>query len=107
MAADADERARKNNLLRNRLETLKGDMDSDMANVISKICGMAGMDILDALSDEDITELLRDAFNEFDKDNSGEMGVGEFTQAWSFLGLKGTPEEIADAFASVDTDNSV
>ena len=56
-----------------------------MANVISKICGMAGMDILDALSEEDITELLRDAFNEFDKDSSGEMGVGECTLFFSNL----------------------
>jgi Ca2+-binding EF-hand superfamily protein len=67
---------------------------------------MAGLDPIEALSEEDILQLLRDAFDEFDKDKSGEMGIGEFTQAWGFLGLKGTPEEINDAFKQVDVDNS-
>ena len=34
------------------------------------------------------------------------MGIGEFTQAWNFLGLKGTPDEINKAFNEVDVDGS-
>ena len=34
------------------------------------------------------------------------MGIGEFTQAWNFLGLKGTPDEINKAFGDVDVDGS-
>merc|ERR1712187_886840 len=49
---------------------------------------------------------LTTAFQQFNKDNSGEMGTWEFTQAWLFLGLKGSEEEINDAFISVDKNNS-
>merc|ERR1712048_1030572 len=60
----------------------------------------------DVLSSAEIDKHLTEAFNKFDEDGSGEMGNWEFTQAWLFLGLKGTEEEIKDAFKSVDKNNS-
>ena len=48
--------------------------------------------------DGEIEAHLTTAFNKFDTDSSGEMGQWEFTQAWLFLGLKGTEDEINDAF---------
>ena len=60
----------------------------------------------DVLSDEAIDKHLTEAFQKFDEDNSGELQAWEFTQAWFFLGLKGSESEIADAFKSVDTDKS-
>ena len=95
-----------NGKMRRRLETLKNDVDGEMAATIAKMCEMAGLDPFDALSDEDIMQLLKEAFDEFDKDGSGQMQIGEFTQAWNFLGLKGTSQEIQDAFKQVDVDNS-
>ena len=47
-----------------------------------------------------------DAFRKFDEDGSGELGQWEFQQAWFFLGLKGTEDEIKDAFIGVDTNGS-
>ena len=64
------------------------------------------MDPINALSDEDISTLLKEAFDEFDGDKSGELGLTEFTSAWAFLGLKGSPSEIEEAFKSVDVDSS-
>ena len=58
------------------------------------------------MSDAEINKHLTDAFNKFDKDGSGEMGQWEFTQAWLFLGLKGSEDEINDAFKGVDANNS-
>ena len=48
----------------------------------------------DVMSEEKINKHLSDAFHKFDQDNSGQLGQWEFTQAWFFLGLKGTKEEI-------------
>merc|ERR1712176_35312 len=59
---------------------------------------MMGMDPEDLLSEEEINKHLSDAFHKFDEDNSGQLGQWEFMQAWFFLGLKGTEEEIHDAF---------
>ena len=42
----------------------------------------------------------------FDSSRDGKLGRWEFTQAWYYLGLKGTENEITSAFNSVDSDNS-
>merc|ERR1711972_741277 len=60
----------------------------------------------DLMTDEEITKHLTEAFNKFDEDRSGQLGLWEFQQAWFFLGLKGTEEEIKEAFKGVDTNNS-
>lgn len=67
--------------MRRRLETLKNDADGEMAATIAKMCEMAGLDPLDAFGDEDIMQVLKEAFDEFDKDGSGQMQIGEFLQA--------------------------
>merc|ERR1711981_300303 len=67
---------------------------------------MLGCNPEDLLSDEEITKHLTDAFNKFDEDRSGQLGAWEFAQAWFFLGLKGSEDEIRDAFKSVDTNGS-
>merc|ERR1711879_720699 len=99
----AEERASKNKRLRDRLENMKSEVSGQVNDLLSKMLGVKPEDIL---SGEEINQHLTDAFNKFDSDNSGEMGAWEFTQAWFFLGLKGSEEEIADAFKSVDTNNS-
>merc|ERR1712053_30631 len=70
------------------------------------IAQMMGVNPEDVLSDEEINAHLKQAFNKFDKDSSGELGEWEFTQAWFFLGLKGSEDEIKESFKSVDTNNS-
>eukprot|EP00492_Amphilonche_elongata_P004485 TRINITY_DN4868_c0_g1_i1.p1 TRINITY_DN4868_c0_g1~~TRINITY_DN4868_c0_g1_i1.p1 ORF type:complete len:98 (+),score=23.81 TRINITY_DN4868_c0_g1_i1:324-617(+) len=96
-------RKERNAVLRKRLQGMKGEVK---AQINSMLKGM-GINPEDLLSDEEIRKHLTDAFKKFDEDSSGQLGQWEFKQAWSFLGLKGAESEISDAFASVDTDNSV
>ena len=42
MQISAEERSRNNENLRRRLQTMKSDLDSEMAGVINKIANMAG-----------------------------------------------------------------
>ena len=67
---------------------------------MSQMLGMAGKSVEDLMTDEEITQHLTDAFNKFDSDGSGQLGQWEFTQAWMTLGLKGSEQEISDAFKS-------
>ena len=53
-----------------------------------------------------MNKLKRSLFNQFDKDGSGELEIPEFRDAWNFLGLHGSDEEIKRAFTSVDVDGS-
>merc|ERR1711879_893184 len=99
----AEERASKNKRLRDRLENMKSEVSGQVNDLLSKMLGVKPEDIL---SGEEISKHLTDAFNKFDEDGSGQLGQWEFTQAWFFLGLKGTSDEIDEAFKSVDTNNS-
>merc|ERR1712238_44134 len=58
------------------------------------------------MSDAEIDQHLSDAFNKFDESGDGQLGQWEFQQAWFYLGLKGTEDEIKDTFGEVDTNNS-
>ena len=101
--ANNDVRADRNAKLRRRMDSMKSEVSAQMNGLISDLLGV---DPRDVLTDEEINKHLTTAFNKFDEDNSGEMGNWEFTQAWLFLGLKGTESEINDAFTNVDKNNS-
>jgi len=88
-----------------RLDGLKDDMHVELTNAMNRLAALIGGQKYD-ISDEEIEIHLRDAFKKFDENNSGRIGQREFLQAWIFLGLSGTDEEIRDAFSCVDTDNS-
>merc|ERR1712038_1054370 len=94
-----EERKRRNERLRGRLDAMKGQVQKDMDALFSQL-GIAN------LSEEEIDKHLTDAFNKFDEDGSGQLGQWEFQQAWFFLGLKGSEGEIQDAYKGVDTNNS-
>eukprot|EP00492_Amphilonche_elongata_P002336 TRINITY_DN2594_c0_g1_i1.p1 TRINITY_DN2594_c0_g1~~TRINITY_DN2594_c0_g1_i1.p1 ORF type:complete len:305 (+),score=98.53 TRINITY_DN2594_c0_g1_i1:158-1072(+) len=96
-------RADRNKNLRARLENMRGEVATQMNDMIAN---MMGINPEDVLSDEEINAHLKQAFNKFDKDSSGELGEWEFTQAWVFLGLKGSEDEIKESFKSVDTNKS-
>merc|ERR550519_234554 len=102
-AAASGVRADRNKNLRARLENMRGDVANQMNDMIAQ---MMNINPEDVLSDEEINAHLKSAFNKFDKDSSGELGEWEFTQAWVFLGLKGTEDEIKESFKTVDTNNS-
>ena len=58
------------------------------------------------MSEEEIKKHLADCFNKFDESGDQQLGEFEFTQAWGYLGLKGSEQEVRDAFRGVDTNNS-
>jgi Ca2+-binding EF-hand superfamily protein len=99
----ADERANRNKRLRGRLENMKSEVSGQVNDLLSKMLGIKPEDILSA---EEINKHLTNAFNKFDEDRDGQLGQWEFQQAWFFLGLKGTEDEIVEAFQGVDTNNS-
>eukprot|EP00492_Amphilonche_elongata_P002237 TRINITY_DN2502_c0_g1_i1.p1 TRINITY_DN2502_c0_g1~~TRINITY_DN2502_c0_g1_i1.p1 ORF type:complete len:71 (+),score=20.82 TRINITY_DN2502_c0_g1_i1:56-268(+) len=59
-------------------------------------------DISRLLSDEQINKILEATFKKFDRDNSGELEMGEFHKAWKILKLRGTADEIDRAFFQID-----
>merc|ERR1712004_490639 len=103
MQGSAAERAKKNAQLRARLENVRKDVSQQMNALFGK---MMNMNPEDLLSEEEINKHLAVAFHKFDEDGSGQLGQWEFMQAWFFLGLKGSEDEITDAFKGVDTNNS-
>ena len=62
----------------------------------------------EAVDDEgaQMYKTLKDTFNAFDNDGSAELGFPEYVEAWKFLGLQGSADEIKKAFDSVDVDGS-
>merc|ERR1712025_324062 len=99
----AEARARKNKMIRARLENVKAEVG---ATVNGLITDMMGMNPEDFMTEAEIDRALTEAFNKFDEDKSGQLGLWEFQQAWFFLELKGSEEEIRDAFKKVDSNNS-
>ena len=77
---------------------MKNEVSSTMNDLLSK---MLNVDPEDVLTPEEIRAHLTEAFNKFDKDGSGQLGNWEFMQAWIYLGLKGSEDEIQKAFVKV------
>merc|ERR1712168_1255211 len=89
----AEARARKNKMIRARLENVKAEVG---ATVNGLITDMMGMNPEDFMTEAEIDRALTEAFNKFDEDKSGQLGLWEFQQAWFFLELKGSEEEIRE-----------
>jgi hypothetical protein len=102
-AGSAEERAKNNARLKSRLESVKGQISGEINALLSQ---MMDIDPSSFMSEAEIDAHLEEAFNKFDDDGSGQLGKWEFTQAWLFLGLKGTDEEISEAYEGVDVDGS-
>ena len=101
--ANSETRADRNAELRARLENMRSEVGGQINDLISK---MMGVNPEDVLTDEEINAHLKEAFERFDEDNSGQLGKWEFVQAWMFLGLKGNESEIHNSFDEVDADSS-
>jgi len=92
--------------LRDRLNQMKADMDNRVGNLFGKMAGLTGSNPMDFLSPEVIDKHLTDAFNKFDYTNDGRLSFKEFGEAWRYLGLKASGDELREAFDVVDTDKS-
>ena len=56
--------------------------------------------------EDQVHKYLMKPFRKYDVDNSGEIGLKEFIDAWADLELKGDPEEVKETFAGVDANGS-
>eukprot|EP00494_Astrolonche_serrata_P031502 UN31771 len=96
------DRAERNEALRNRMETMKKEMGSEVGKVISKMMGIFGASPEDLLTEEEIQKILIETFKKFDTDGSGQLELPEFHKAWKFLELKGNDKEVDTAFKEVE-----
>jgi len=86
---------------RKTMEATLAERLSEMVDVLSQITGKPR----DAGAAEAHRE-MRETFERFDRNGSGELNLEEYKKAWKFLGRPGTDEEIVSAFKGVDVDNS-
>merc|ERR1719204_648151 len=86
---------------RKTMEATLADRLSEMVGVLCQITGKP--------RDTEGAELnreMRETFDRFDRNGSGELNLEEYKKAWKFLGRPGSDEEIVAAFKGVDVDNS-
>jgi len=86
---------------RKTMEATLAERLSEMVTVLSQITGKT--------RDDDAAELnreMRETFDRFDRNGSGELNLEEYKKAWKFLGRPGSDNEIDTAFQGVDIDNS-
>ena len=74
-----EERAAEAELLRKKLKNVKADIQDEVKGMFAR---MMNINPEDVLSDEEIEQHLTQAFEKFDEDRSGQLGVWEFKQAW-------------------------
>eukprot|EP00492_Amphilonche_elongata_P002330 TRINITY_DN258_c0_g1_i3.p1 TRINITY_DN258_c0_g1~~TRINITY_DN258_c0_g1_i3.p1 ORF type:complete len:338 (+),score=92.20 TRINITY_DN258_c0_g1_i3:430-1443(+) len=104
--ASNSDRAERNKDMRERLQRMKGEMNSSLNSVIGKVMSVMGQDARDLMTDEQITKVLVATFKKFDTDGSGGLEYPEFQQAFESLGLVASDAELREAFKKVDTDGS-
>jgi Ca2+-binding EF-hand superfamily protein len=101
----------KNSVVYRRLKKkeMDAELEAKMKTVIARLSELAGQ------SEEESTEIvklsdyyktLKDTFNAFDEDGSGELGFPEYKEAWKFLKMPNDDALIKASFEGVDYDNS-
>eukprot|EP00492_Amphilonche_elongata_P000653 TRINITY_DN1379_c0_g1_i1.p1 TRINITY_DN1379_c0_g1~~TRINITY_DN1379_c0_g1_i1.p1 ORF type:complete len:235 (-),score=100.42 TRINITY_DN1379_c0_g1_i1:2-649(-) len=100
---DNDKRANRNAEMRARLQNMQGEVRGIVSGLFD---GVTGVDAKDVLSDAEIIEHLTEAYKKFDSSGDQKLNKWEFTQAWTYLGLKGSEAEVNRAFDDVDSDKS-
>eukprot|EP00494_Astrolonche_serrata_P025454 UN25715 len=75
-----------------------------LGEVTKVLCDIAGKEH-DTKKGEEQRQ-MRETFDKFDRNSSGELNLEEYKKAWRFLGRGGTDDEIKKAFTTVDIDNS-
>lgn len=86
---------------RKDMEATLADRLAEMVTVLCQITGKKR----DAEGVE-INREMRETFERFDRNGSGELNLEEYQKAWKFLGRPGTAEDMEAAFSGVDIDNS-
>lgn len=90
-----------------RRRIMKRNMEEKLArtmrDIVSRLEASSG-NVSDPTADPDykLYDALRKTFNAYDRDGNAELGWPEYQEAWNFLELGGTPNEIKKAFDAVE-----
>lgn len=89
---------------RQQRKTMEATLAERLSDCVNSLCSITGKP-----RDTDKAEIhreMRETFDKFDRNGSGELNLEEYKKAWKFLGKEGTDEDITAAFTGVDIDNS-
>jgi len=75
-----------------------------LSECVNELCGITGKPR--DTSKAEMNREMRETFDKFDRNGSGELNLMEYKKAWKFLNKPGTDEDMTNAFKSVDIDNS-
>jgi len=89
---------------RKQRKTMEATLAERLGDVVTMLCSITGKprDTAKAAAQAE----MRETFDKFDRNGSGELNLVEYKKAWKFLGKPGTEEDMQAAFKGVDIDNS-
>jgi len=89
---------------RNQRKTMEATLAERLGECVGMLCSITGKprDMQKAEAQRE----MRETFDKFDRNSSGELNLLEYKKAWKFLGKPGTDADMEAAFKGVDIDNS-
>lgn len=89
---------------RQQRKTMEATLAERLGECVNSLCKITGKPR--DMEKAEVNREMRETFDRFDRNASGELNLEEYKKAWKFLNRPGTDAEIAAAFAGVDIDNS-
>jgi len=89
---------------RNQRKTMEATLGERLSDCVNSLCAITGKPR--DMDKAEINREMRETFDKFDRNGSGELNLEEYKKAWKFLGKEGTDDDITTAFTGVDIDNS-
>jgi len=89
---------------RNQRKTMEATLAERLGECVNALCDVTGKP-RDMAKAEAARE-MRETFDKFDRNGSGELNLVEYQKAWKFLGKPGTEADMEAAFTGVDIDGS-
>jgi len=85
-------------------KTMEATLADRLSECVTQLCAITGRPR--DMEKAEINREMRETFDKFDRNGSGELNLEEYKKAWKFLGKEGTDADITSAFTGVDIDNS-
>lgn len=85
-------------------KSMEATLADRLSTCVTELCTITGKPR--DTSKAEMHREMRETFDKFDRNGSGELNLVEYKKAWKFLGKPGSEEDMDNAFTSVDIDNS-
>jgi len=95
--------AQRRRLLKKKMEE---DLEKNLFLIVRKLCEMVGEEVPN-LEERKVYDAMKQTFNAFDNDGSGQLNFSEFKEAWKFLQKPGSDALIKKSFDNQDVDGSL